>query len=141
VLCVYCVRWCVKWGQQMIDGLVGGKVHGKAERRTGQQSGKGFVVCKVRAASGAGESVFVNCIAFSESAGAALLALEDGDSVALSGTLNPKPWIDREGAPRIALDMTVTAVMTAYSVKKKRTALEPEKPMQEHLSDDEWLNA
>jgi single-stranded DNA-binding protein len=125
----------------MIDGLVGGKVHGKAERRTGQQSGKGFVVCKVRAASGAGESVFVNCIAFSESAGAALLALEDGDSVALSGTLNPKPWIDREGAPRIALDMTVTAVMTAYSVKKKRTALEPEKPMQEHLSDDEWLNA
>jgi single-stranded DNA-binding protein len=125
----------------LIDGLVGGKLHGKAERRTGQQSGKGFVVAKVRAATGSGESVFVNVIAFSESAGAALLALEDGDSVALSGTLNPKPWIDREGAPRMALDMTVTAVMTAYSVKKKRTTLEPDKPRQANLPEDEWLNA
>jgi len=64
------------------------------------------VVAKVRAATGSGESVFVNCIAFSESEGASLLALGDGESVALSGTLNPKPWIDREGAPRMALDMT-----------------------------------
>jgi len=125
----------------VIDGLVGGKLYGKAERRTGAQSGKPFVVAKVRAATGAGESLFVNCIAFTESAGAALLALEDGDSVALTGTVNPKPWLDREGTPRVALDMTVSAVLTAYTVKKKRAALAPEKPRQAYLPDDEWLNA
>jgi single-stranded DNA-binding protein len=66
--------------------------------------------------------VFVNVVAFSESAQAALLALGDGDAVALAGTLTPKAWVDREGQARPALDMVAAQVLTAYQVKRKREA-------------------
>jgi single-stranded DNA-binding protein len=107
----------------MIDGLIGGKVYGKPGERTGQ-SGKRFVTAKVRAAVGDGESLFVNVIAFDGDAQAALLALDDGDSVSLSGALTPKVWTDRNGETRPVLDMVAHAVLTAYHVKRKRQAVQ-----------------
>ena len=86
----------------MIDGLIGGKLHGKAARRVGQ-SGKAFVTAKVRTPTTAGDSLFVNVITFSESVGDALLALDDGDSVTLSGALTPKVWTPQNGEPRPVL--------------------------------------
>lgn len=109
----------------MIDGLIGGKVYGKPAERTGQ-SGKQFVTAKVRAAAGDGESLFVNVIAFDGDAQAALLALEDGDSVSLSGVLTPKVWMDKSGEARPALDMVAHVVLTAYHVKRKRQAVQRE---------------
>jgi single-stranded DNA-binding protein len=107
----------------MIDGLIGGKVYGKPVERKGQ-SGKQFVTAKVRAAGGDGESLFVNVIAFDADAQAALLALEDGDSVSLSGVLTPKVWTDKNGETRPALDMVAHVVLTAYHVKRKRQAVQ-----------------
>lgn len=107
----------------MIDGLIGGKVYGKPGERTGQ-SGKRFVTAKVRAAAGDGESLFVNVIAFDGDAQAALLALDDGDSVTLSGALTPRAWTDKNGDVRPALDMLAHAVLTAYHVKRKRQAVQ-----------------
>ena len=107
----------------MIDAIIGGKLQGKPEQRTGR-SGQAFVTAKVRAATGE-DSVFVNCVAFSESAKVALLALDDGDAVSLAGPLTPKAWVDREGNARPALDMVVNVVMTAYTVKRKREAVAP----------------
>lgn len=107
----------------MIDGLVSGKLYGTATERTGQ-SGRPFVVAKVRAATGEGESLFVNVIAFDDKAKAALLALDDGDSVALAGTLTPKVWTDKQGDARPALDMVTHAVLTAYHVRRKRKAVQ-----------------
>ncbi|AJZ74807.1 single-stranded DNA-binding protein [Pandoraea apista] len=105
----------------MIDGLIGGKLYGKAAQRTGQ-NGHPFVTAKVRATGGDGDgdAIFVNVIAFSETAINALLALEDGDSVSISGSLTPKVWTDRNGETHPALDMVATLVMTAYQVKHKR---------------------
>ncbi|KWF95900.1 single-stranded DNA-binding protein [Burkholderia contaminans] len=103
----------------MIDGLVSGKLYGKPAERTGA-SGRPFVTAKARAAVGDGEALFVNVIAFSDGAKAALLALDDGDSVALAGTLMPKVWTDRNGDAKPALDMVAHAVLTAYHVKRKR---------------------
>jgi single-stranded DNA-binding protein len=108
----------------MIDGLIAGRLYGTAQRRTGQ-NGKTFVTAKVRAASSDGESLFVNVITFSESAGAALLGLDDGDSVALAGTLTPKVWTDKHGEARPALDMVAHGVLTAYHVRRKRKAVQP----------------
>lgn len=108
----------------MIDGLVSGKLFGTASNRTGQ-SGKTFVTAKVRAAGGDGESLFVNVIAFSDTAKSALLALTDGDSVALSGTLTPKVWTDRNGEVHPGLDMVAAAVLTAYHVRRRRQAVRP----------------
>jgi single-stranded DNA-binding protein len=107
----------------MIDGLIAGKLYGTATSRTGQ-SGKTFVTAKVRAAAGDGESLFVNVIAFDDKAKDALLALDDGDSVSLAGTLTPKVWTDKQGVTKPVLDMVAHAVLTAYHVKRKRAAVQ-----------------
>jgi len=105
-----------------IEALILGKLHQRAEQRTAR-TGSAFVTAKVRAAAGEGESIFVNVIAFSESAGAALLALDAGDSVALAGTLKPGAWTDREGNARPSLDIVAAQVLTTYGLKKKRQAV------------------
>lgn len=106
----------------MIDGLIGGKLHGKPAQRVGQ-SGKAFVTAKVRTPTANGETLFVNVIAFSESLGVSLLALDDGDSVSLSGALTPKAWTDRSGEAKPSLDMVAHALLTTYHVTRKRQAV------------------
>ncbi|MBK8664994.1 MAG: single-stranded DNA-binding protein [Burkholderiales bacterium] len=106
----------------MIDALIGGKLHGTPQQRTGQ-SGKPFTVAKIRASAGDGESLFVSVIAFSQSAQTALLALGDGESVALSGALTPKVWTDKDGTARPSLDLVAHAVLTSYHVTRKRQAV------------------
>lgn len=103
----------------MIDGLIAGKLHGAPVERTGQ-SGKPFVTCKVRTPAGDGEAVFVNVIAFAETARNCLLALDDGDPVSLSGSLNPKAWNDKNGEARPSLEMVAGTVLTPYHVARKR---------------------
>ncbi|SDQ29234.1 single-stranded DNA-binding protein [Paraburkholderia tuberum] len=108
-----------------IDALIAGKLFKTAEeRRSG--AGKVFVTAKVRAAMGDGESIFVNVIAFSDSAKAALLALDDGEAVALAGSLTPKVWTDRDGNAKPALDMVAAQVLTTYHVQRKRKAVSKE---------------
>lgn len=102
----------------MIDGLIGGRLYGAAQERTGQ-GGRAFVTAKVRVAAG-DETLFVNVIAFADDVRAALLALDDGDSVALSGSLTPKVWTDKHGEARPALDMVAHQLLTAYHIRRKR---------------------
>ena len=106
----------------MIDGLIGGKLHEKPLQRN-SKNGNAFVTAKVRVADGQGESIFANVIAFSDSAKAALLALDAGDSVSIAGTLTPKAWIDKHGEAKPALDVQAHAVLSAYHVKRKRDAV------------------
>lgn len=88
----------------MIDGLVAGRLYGEAERRT-DKAGKGYSLAKVRASTAEGEVLLVNVIAFDDDLCASLHRLHDGDSVALSGSLNPRVWTDKQGNTRPALDM------------------------------------
>lgn len=88
----------------MIDGLVAGRLYGEAERRT-DKAGKAYTLAKVRASTAEGEVLFINVIAFDEGLCASLHHLHDGDSVALSGSLNPRVWTDKQGNARPALDM------------------------------------
>ncbi len=107
----------------MIDALIAGKLHGNPIERT-SKAGKAFCVAKVRVATGEGESLFVSVIAFSESACTALLALNDGDAVALAGTLTPKVWTNSQGEAKPAIDMVAAQVLSAYHVQRKRRAME-----------------
>ena len=88
----------------MIDGLVAGRLYGEAERRT-DKAGKAYSLAKVRASTAEGELLFVNVIAFDDDLCTSLHRLHDGDSVALSGSLNPRVWTDKQGNARPALDM------------------------------------
>ena len=109
----------------MIDALIAGKLHGKPISKTGP-SGKPFVVCKVRVPTQDGDSIFVSVICFDEDVGRSLLALDDKDSVALSGELKPKVWTDKAGATKPALDLVAHSMTTAYHVTRKRKAMEGE---------------
>ena len=116
----------------MIDALISGKLYGQPAQRTGK-SGKPFAVAKVRCAAGDGESLFVNVIAFDPDTCTALLALGDGDSVALAGTLTPKVWTDKQGNTRPTLDIVAAQVLTPYHVTRKRKAVANEG---QHGNDD-----
>ncbi len=106
----------------MIEALITGKLHQRAEERT-SKGGKPFVKAQMRTAAGEAESLFVNVVAFSESACAALLALDAGDSLAVAGTLKPSAWIDRDGNARPSLDIVAAQVLTLYGLKRRRAAV------------------
>lgn len=98
---------------------------GLAEMRQGKNASQ-FGVAKVRANSGDGQVIVVNVIVFAPEACAALMALDDGDSVALAGSLTPKVWSDKQGNAKPALDMVANNVMTAYQVTSKQAGDAPE---------------
>ena len=110
----------------MIDAILSGRIYGTPAEKTSGKTGKPFATAKVRAATGEGESLFVNVIAFDGSVCAGLLALGDGDSVSLSGALTPKVWTDRDGQARPALDLVAHGLLTSYHVTRKRKAIQPE---------------
>lgn len=116
----------------MIDGLIAGKLYGAPQQRTGK-SGKPFALAKVRCAAGDGESLFVNVIAFDGDVCSALMALGDGDSVAMAGALTPKVWTDKQGTARPTLDIVAAQVLTPYHVTRKRKAVANDGP---HGNDD-----
>ena len=106
----------------MIDALVSGRLYGRPTRRTAQ-NGKAFATAKVRAAMRADETLLVSVIAFQPGAVTALLALEDGDSVGVSGELKVGTYTAKDGTSRPALDLTAHAVVSPYHVQRKRQAL------------------
>lgn len=97
----------------MIDGLIAGKLLGDPEQRLGKGESR-YVVAKVRAQAGDGEHLIVNVIAFEATCCRDLLALRDGDSAALSGSLTPKAWTDKQGNVKPALDLVAQRVLSAY---------------------------
>lgn len=123
----------------MIDALVTGKLHTDPESRT-SKNGKPYAIAKLRAAPADGEAIFVSIIAFAPEPCRTLLALQAGDSVAVSGSATPKAWIDREGEARTNLDVVASQVMTAYTATKKRKAIHPEasQPQASARRYDQW---
>jgi single-stranded DNA-binding protein len=111
----------------MIDGLIVGKLHGAPDLRN-DKNGKPFAVGKVLATPSDGDQLIVNVIVFDADARTALMALEDGDSVALAGSLTPKVWTDKQGNTRPALDMIAQQVMTTYHARSKQLAMSPDGP-------------
>lgn len=106
----------------MIEALITGTLVGLAEQRQGKNDTT-FVLAKVKAQPGEGEPLIVNVIAFAPEACAALLALDEGDALALTGTLTPKVWTDKQGNTRPALDLVASQVLTVYQVERKRAAM------------------
>lgn len=103
----------------MIDGLVAGRLYGDTEQRT-DKAGKTFTLAKVRATTADGELLFVNVIAFDAQVCAAMQGFREGDSVALSGSLTPRVWTDKQGNARPALDMVAHRVIGVPDVEQGR---------------------
>lgn len=123
----------------MIDALIQGRLHGQPQQRIGA-SGKAFVTAKVRAPTTGGDALFVNVITFSADAQAALVALGDGDAVALAGELTPRVWQPKDGGePRPVLDLLAHGVLSAFHVQRKRQAMAA--PEQSRRTSDEAFRA
>lgn len=106
----------------MIDGLIAGKLHGAPEPRR-DKADKPFAVAKVLAHNSDGEGFIVNVIAFDAQVCATLLAMDEGDAVALAGHLTPIVWTDKHEQARPALDMVAQQVLTAYQLTRKHKAV------------------
>lgn len=111
----------------MIDALIAGTLFGDPKQGTGKNGGQ-YTTVAVRAAAGNGDSLICNVIAFRDSARAALNALQDGESVALSGSLSPKVYQSRDGEHKPGIDVLCHAVLTPYHVSRKRQAMTPPPP-------------
>ncbi len=120
----------------MIDALIAGRLYGAPQQRSGA-SGKPFVTAKVRVPTKDGDALFASVIAFDAKAQDALLALGDGDSVALSGELTPKVWTDKDGGTHAAIDLVAHAVLSPYHVTRRRQAVtgEPARGRQPQHTD------
>ena len=111
-----------------IDALLNGKLVNQPSQRT-SKNGNPFTVCRIRvsgAGTGESDSLLVNVIAFSETAQAALLALDVGEAVAVAGSLKVGTWTTNDGTTKPSLDVTASAVLSAYAVAKKRKAAQPD---------------
>lgn len=120
----------------MIDALISGRVYGKPEQRT-SKTGSTFVRVKIRVPTSDGQAMFASAVCFSDSLSAQLLALDDGDTVALAGALSVRPWLTNSGEPAANLDMVVHAATTAYHVSRKREAMhapKQEKPTKQQTA-------
>ena len=117
----------------MIDGLVGGKLNGAAKEHL-SKTGKRFATAKLRTPLADGDSIFVSVIAFSETVVDGLMALSDGDSVALSGALTPKVWQPANGEARPAIDLVAHALVTAYHVQRKRQQVQAKREPPAHAA-------
>lgn len=119
----------------MIDALICGRVFGKPQSRV-TKTGHAFATAKIRTPTANGESFFINVAAFSDTAKAALLALDDGDSAAISGELKVGIFTSKDGTAKPSLDLTAFAVLTEYHVSRKRKAMAPEVEPTAALVDD-----
>jgi hypothetical protein len=106
----------------MIDALIAGRLHGSPKYRT-SKSGQRYATAVVRASLRDGTAIFCNVISFAETAVTALLALSEGDSVALSGELTPKVYVPQSGDPRPSLDLLAHAVISPFTVTRRRRAM------------------
>jgi len=111
----------------VIAGLVAGRLAAAPSSRV-SKTGNTFATCRLRVSVG-DQPQTINCIAFSERVVQALLALDEGDAIAVSGELEiTRTWVDREGNHRPSIDMKVFQVLTEYHVKRRRAAMTEPNP-------------
>lgn len=103
----------------MIDALISGKLIKTPVLKTGQ-SGKFYSNFLLSVSTGELKPVIISGMAF-EDAAERLTKLQQGDSVAVTGSLKPAEWVDKAtGESRHGLSVTVANVLSVYDIKKRR---------------------
>lgn len=129
-----------------IDALLQGRLMAAPTQRT-SRNGNPFTTCRLRvsgAAAGESDSLLVNCIAFDERAQAALMSLDAGEGIAVAGALKVGVWTANDGTTKPSLDVTVSQVLTTYSIAKRRKAAQPDQEgrhQDQRPSDAAWRAA
>jgi single-stranded DNA-binding protein len=98
--------------------LVTGALFRQPEQRT-SKAGKPFVTAKIRAKDG-DSTQWWKVLAFSESAGAELLRLGDGDAVSAQGQLKAELY-ERDGETRLSLSIIADVVLALRQPAKAKS--------------------
>lgn len=106
----------------MIDALITGKLHAPASKLT-SKAGNPFVKVRLIVHSADGGSLFVGLVAFDDTVQGELMAMSQGDSVAVAATLTPRAYIDRNGEAAPAMEGIAHHVTSPYHIRKKRKAM------------------
>jgi single-strand DNA-binding protein len=105
----------------MIDALISGKLVRDPIIKTGP-SGKPFCNFMLAVFTGDEKPTFLSGIAFQDVA-QRIGKLAKGDSLSVAGSLKPSQWTDKQtGEIKNGLNVTVSACLSAYDVKKRRLA-------------------
>jgi single-stranded DNA-binding protein len=104
----------------MLSVLMQGTLSATPMRRT-SEAGRTFATAQVRVPTD-DDALLCSVIVFDAAAVDALLALDKGDAVAVSGTAKLSHWTGKDGTERTGLSVTGQRVMTAYTATKKRRA-------------------
>lgn len=97
--------------------LVTGALYHAPESRT-SKAGKPFVTATIRAKDGEATQWW-KVLAFSESSGAELLRLGDGDAVSVQGALRVETY-DKDGETKLSLTCIADAVLPLRPAPKER---------------------
>lgn len=116
-----------------LDVLITGRMVKPAQQRTAS-NGNAYALAQVSVPTEGDESLLASCIAFSRGAVDSLLALDKGDAVSLAGKAKLSSWTGSDGATKVGLNVTVDAVLTVYSIRKKRAAAQSEEAVPDHVT-------
>lgn len=101
----------------MIGALIQGTLAGDpVERKT--SSGGVFWTANARVPAGA-DVLFIGLATFDETAGARLMQLAKGASVAAAGTLESNTWTARDGSERQGWRLTANEILSVYQARKR----------------------
>ena len=107
----------------MIDALIQGKVFKPATKKTAA-NGKPFCTAMITTAQkdkeGATVQQAISVLAFNQQAVAALLALSEGDAVAVAGKLTLSTYQAKDGAVKPSASLLCHHVTSAYHISRKR---------------------
>lgn len=102
----------------MIAALIQGALVADPVERI-STNGRSFWTASVRVPAG-DDALFIGLATFSETAGARLMNLAKGASIAAAGMMEQSTWADRHGNARTGWRLIVTEVLSVYQATKKR---------------------
>jgi single-stranded DNA-binding protein len=113
--------------------LITGTLYRAPEQKTAK-SGKPYVSATIRCKDG-DASTWWKIMCFSESAGAELMRLGDGDAVSVQGSMRAELYRPDGGEARMNLTVFADAVLPLRPAPKQRKAKEPAEPQRSAPAD------
>ncbi len=104
----------------MIGALLSGELSAEPTERTASNSNR-YWTASARVAAGP-EAIFVGITTFDPKAGARLMTLHKGSSLAAVGTLEATTWTDKAGAERKGWRLLAHEILTVHQARKRRDA-------------------